>query len=206
MSEPSRRTLVLVAHPALPLSKPDRALVDVAETMDDVTVRDLYSRYQSHPINVPAERALAAAADDIVVHFPVLHHHEPPLLQQWMQRVFDPAWYMASGADVLYSGTGLRVTTVVEDSGSSPAVRRLQRWRVEEQSLFLKQWAHRLGMLWRAPAVLPVPPHAGSVELESLQQTYRHVLTAADDAAGDPARRQGRPLRPIERTVSDATR
>lgn len=205
MSEPSRRTLVLVAHPALPLSKPDRALVDVAETMEDVTVRDLYSRYQSHPINVPAERALAAAADDIVVHFPVLHHHEPPLLQQWMQRVFDPTWFTASGADVLYSGTGLRVTTLVEDSGSSPAVRRLQRWRVEEQSLFLKQWAHRLGMLWRAPVVLPVPPHAGDVELETLQQTYRHILSTDDDTVDSPVPRHGLLLRPRNRDTSDST-
>lgn len=205
MSEPSRRTLVLVAHPALPLSKPDRALVDAAETMDDVTVRDLYDRYQSHAIDVPAERALAAAADDIIVHFPVLHHHEPPLLQQWLRRVFDPAWYTASGANVLFSGTGLRLTTVVEDSGSSPAVRRLQRWRVEEQSLFLKQWSHRLGMLWRAPVVLPVRPHAGSVELETLQETYRRVLTAGDDVADTSSRRRGRRLRPVERQMFDAT-
>lgn len=205
MSGTSRRTLVLVAHPALPLSKPDRALVDAARATEDVTVRDLYDRYQSHPIDVPAERALAAAADDIVVHFPVLHHHEPPLLQQWLREVFAPTWYAASGANVLFSGTGLRLTTVVEDGGSSSAVRRMQRWRVEEQGLFLKQWSHRLGMLWRAPVVLPVPPHADPVELEALQQTYRRVLSTGDDEDA-ASRLGGRGPRPHERQVFDPSR
>lgn len=193
MTQPRRRTLLLVAHPALPLSKPDRVVVEAAEALPDVTVRDLYRRYQSHAVDVLAERALAAAADDIVVHFPVLHHREPALLQRWLERVFDPAWYEASGADVVFSGTRMRVTTLVEDGGQSPAVRRLQRWRVEEQILFLKRWAHRLGMRWQDPVVVPVPASPDAAALTALQDTFRCVLTTGAAVDGPSAGRRWMP-------------
>lgn len=183
MLEPSRRTLVVVAHPALPLSKPDLVMVQAAQRVDDVDVRDLYTLYQAHPIDVPAERAIAAAADDIVVHFPVLHHHAPPLLQQWLQRVFDPVWYSVSGADVLFAGTRFGLTTVVEEGSSSSSVRRLQQWRVAEQSRFLKHWSHRLGMRWRVPVVLSAPAHPGPRDLERLQRTYSRFLLEPGEAA-----------------------
>jgi putative NADPH-quinone reductase len=186
--------LVIVAHPALPLSKPDLAMVQTADVANDVVVRDLYSLYQAHPIDVPAERAFAAAADDIVVHFPVLHHHAPPLLQQWLQRVFDPVWFSASGAEVLFAGTGFGLSTVVEEGSSSSSVRRLQQWRVEEQSRFLRHWSHRLGMRWRAPVVLSIPAHPSERELVKLQEAYRRVLLEPGEAADAlTVRRRRRP-------------
>lgn len=95
-------TTVLVFHPHFDRSRVNRALADAAEGVPGVQVRRMYELYPDLRIDVAAEQAVLAAADRIVLQFPMYWYSTPPLLKQWEDDVLTHGWAYGSTGTALH--------------------------------------------------------------------------------------------------------
>lgn len=110
-------TLLLLAHPRLPASRINAALLHAARGVDGVTVHDLYAAYPDGFIDVAAEQRRLLAHDHVVLQFPIQWYAMPALLKHWFDEVLQAGW--AYGKD----GTALagKSMLVAATSGGDPA-------------------------------------------------------------------------------------
>jgi len=179
--EPS--TLLVVAHPALPLSHADRAIVDVAIRDPRARVSDLYRQYQSRSFDADGERRLAEAVRSIIVHFPVLHHPLPPMLQRWIDAVC--AMPLTTGPDEMT----FRISTLVDSGHHSHTMRRFQQWRIDEQAAVVRRAVHGAGFHWIEPLISSVPSAATDARMRAIAQAHCATLLQSSQ---EPARAEHR--------------
>lgn len=94
------RILILLAHPALRVSRVNRELAEAARRLpggQHVEVRDLYALYPDYAIDVPAEQAHAAQADLIVWLHPIQWFGMPALMKLWLDEVLTVGWAYGGG-------------------------------------------------------------------------------------------------------------
>lgn len=97
------KTVILLFHPNMDHSLVNRKLIEAASEKRNVTVRDMYSLYRHHPIDVSKERKVLEEADRIILQFPLRWYDAPFLLQKWSESVFDDYWLHSAkdGGNVL---------------------------------------------------------------------------------------------------------
>lgn len=76
----------------------NKRLIEAASQKRGVTVRDMYSLYRDHAIDVQKERQVMENADRIILQFPLKWYDAPYLVQKWTEQVFDDYW-LHSGKD-----------------------------------------------------------------------------------------------------------
>jgi len=101
LTDMSAPTLVLLAHPELRHSRMCRALAQIARTLPEVEVRDLYALWPDFVIDVEAERAALAPARRLVWLHPVLWYSMPPLMKLWLDKVLVRGWAHGEGGTAL---------------------------------------------------------------------------------------------------------
>ena len=79
--------LVLFAHPALETSRINRRLAEAPQSLEGVTLRDLYEVYPDFDVDVEAEQASLLEHDVVVFQHPLYWYSAPPLLKQWQDLV-----------------------------------------------------------------------------------------------------------------------
>jgi glutathione-regulated potassium-efflux system ancillary protein KefF len=112
--------LVLCAHPHLEHSKVNRRLKNAAQTVDMVTVRDLYALYPDYSIDVAAEQAALQTADLLVWLQPVHWYGMTPLLKLWVDEVLAFGWAYGPGGAAL---RGKDLWLVASTGGNEAAYR-----------------------------------------------------------------------------------
>ena len=113
------QTLVTVVHPRFRSSRVNAALAAAAERTRDVTVRYLYDLYPDGRIDVAAEQAALAAADRIVLQFPMYWYSSPALLKQWQDDVLTHGWaYGSTGRALAGKELLVAVSTGADSYGS----------------------------------------------------------------------------------------
>lgn len=102
---PVADVLVLIAHPALELSRANRRLMQAVRQADPdaarVVLRDLYALYPDYLIDVPTERALLGSARLVVWQHPVHWYGMPPLMKLWLDEVLGFGWAYGPGGHAL---------------------------------------------------------------------------------------------------------
>ncbi len=86
---PSRRILVLFAHPALERSEANRPLAEAAQRLDGVTLVDLYAEYPDFGIDVDREQTRLREHDVIIFMYPLYWYSTPALLKEWQDLVLE---------------------------------------------------------------------------------------------------------------------
>jgi putative NADPH-quinone reductase len=91
------RTLILVFHPDLTLSRANAALVRAAAILPGVEVIDMQAVYpdgldMTRDGATEAERLLSA--DRIVLQFPLQWYSAPPLMKSWQNAVLTRMFYL----------------------------------------------------------------------------------------------------------------
>ena len=102
-----KTTAVLVFHPRLTASsrvnaRLARAAREAGAPERPIEVRDMYALYPDFRIDVAAEQAVLAAADRIVLQFPMYWYSTPPLLKQWEDDVLTHGWAYGSTGTALH--------------------------------------------------------------------------------------------------------
>lgn len=185
---PSRRVLVLLAHPVLERSRVNRRLAHAVEEVPGVTVHDLYERYPSLGIDVKREQQLLVEHDAIVFQHPFYWYSAPAIVKEWQDLVLEHGW--AYGA----KGTALqgKVTLNAITTGGPQQAYANEGWnRFTMRQLLapFDQTAHLCKMTFLSPFVVH-----GAMRLETDAdvrphcERYRQLLEALRDDRLDLAR------------------
>jgi len=165
MSSPSRRILLLFAHPAPHKSRVNRRLVTEAEHVDGVTVRHLYEIYPDFLIDVREEQRLLENHEVIVFQHPMYWYSAPSLVKEWMDLVLEHGWAYGTGG----CGEGRNHHTV------------------REFLLPFEQSARLCGMDWREPFVVHgTADLKQDGDIDPFVHAYRTWLESVRDGTPEP--------------------
>lgn len=169
--------LVLFAHPMLEKSRVHRALLSAARGVPRVTVRDLYEEYPDFDVDVPAEKALLAAADVVVLQHPFYWYSCPALMKQWIDLVLEHGWAYGRGGTALQ---GKAMMNAVSSGGSREAYQHggHNRRTIREFLFPFEQTARLCKMRWLAPYVVHGTHRAGPEGVEEHARAYGRLLAA----------------------------
>lgn len=76
------KLLVYYAHPGHKYSHANKAMVEVAKTVNDITFVDLLAEYPRHTINVEKEQERLREHDVILFQFPLFWYSTPSIIKE----------------------------------------------------------------------------------------------------------------------------
>jgi glutathione-regulated potassium-efflux system ancillary protein KefG len=182
---PSRRLLILFAHPALHKSRVNQLLLSSVESLSGVTINDLYESYPNFHVNVAREQALLLEHDVIIFQHPFYWYSSPAILKQWQDLVLEYGFAFGKNGTRLH---GKLVLTAISTGGPSSAYQRsgYNYFTVRELLAPFEQTARFCGMTYLPPFVVPgVLCMQDQAELSTYGSVYRRALAALRDHALD---------------------
>ena len=182
---PSRRLLILFAHPALHKSRVNQLLLSSVESLSGVTINDLYESYPNFHVNVAREQALLLEHDMIVFQHPFYWYSSPAILKQWQDLVLEYGFAFGKNGTRLH---GKLVLTAISTGGPSSAYQRngYNYFTVRELLAPFEQTTRLCGMTYLPPFIVPgVLWMQDQAELSTYGSVYRRALAALRDNAFD---------------------
>ena len=182
---PSRRLLILFAHPALHKSRVNQLLLSSVQSLPGVTVNDLYESYPNFHVNVAREQALLLEHDVIIFQHPFYWYSSPAILKQWQDLVLEYGFAYGKNGTQLQ---GKLVLTAISTGGPSSAYQRegYNYFTVRELLAPFEQTVRFCGMTYLPPFVVPgVLGMEDHDELSTYGSVYRRALEALRDNALD---------------------
>lgn len=176
-----RRILVLLAHPVLERSRVNRRLADVAKSIDDVTLHDLYETYPSLRIDVKREQELLLSHDAFVFQHPFYWYSVPSILKEWQDLVLEHNWAYGSKGHFLKGKLTLNaITTGGPEAAYNP--NGFNRFTIRQLLSPWDQTAHLCGMKFLAPFVVHSALRLDNDEhVAPFADQYRRMLLALRD-------------------------
>ncbi len=97
------KTLIVFSHSYYQQSRINRSMLETANTVPDVTIRNLDGLYGTDfsEIDVETEQKQLSENNRIVFQAPVFWFNVPPMLKAYMDRVFAHGWAYGSGGHAL---------------------------------------------------------------------------------------------------------
>ena len=173
-----KKVLVLFAHPRPDRSEVNSRLVEVARTVDGVTVVDLYADYPTFEIDVDREQERLVEHDVIVFQHPVYWYSCPGLLKEWQDLVLEHGFAYGSEGHALDGKTLVSAVTAgareeVYAAGESYELTLRQYFAPFEYTALLCR------MRYLAPFALYAAGHAEEEDrLEVHLERYEKLLQA----------------------------
>jgi glutathione-regulated potassium-efflux system ancillary protein KefG len=181
MTAPSRRLLILFAHPAIHKSRVNHVLLSYVRSLPGITVNDLYEWYPKFYINVAREQALLLEHDVIIFQHPFYWYSSPAILKQWQDLVLEYGFaYGKSGTRL----NGKLFLTAISTGGPISAYQRsgYNYFTLRELLVPFEQTARLCGMTYLPPFVVPgVLWMEDEKELAAYASSYRRALEALRD-------------------------
>lgn len=182
--------MILFAHPALEKSRVNKTLIDKVDTIDGVTLHDLYELYPEMDIDVKAEQRLVKEHDVIVFQYPFFLFGVPALLKEWMDLVLVHGWAFGR------NGTALRgkwACHVITAGGSKVSYSKegCNRFTMKELLAPLEQAARLCGMRYLPPYVIHGTNVMKPERIQEHARLYRAMLRLLADRAFDPDSQEG---------------
>lgn len=175
MMTASPRILILYAHPAPHRSRINRRMVEVAQSLSNVQVHDLYEAYPDFNIDVQHEQTLLADADMVVFQHPTQWYSVPALMKEWIDVVLEHGWAYGAGGTALQ----LRDAWLATTTGGSHASYKEGGEHRHPFSAFLlplQQTVNLCGMRWLSPCILHGAHLIDDAAADAHIATYRERL------------------------------
>jgi glutathione-regulated potassium-efflux system ancillary protein KefG len=177
------RILIQFAHPALEKSRVNRRLLAAVESLDFVTVNDLYEQYPDFDIDVGREQELLLAHDYIVLHHPFYWYSSPAIIKQWEDLVLEHGWAYGRTGTAL---AGKRMLSAITTGGRQEAYQETgsNRFTIQQLLAPFEQTARLCKMDYLPPFVVHGSLRISEDELAAAAVRYRELLTllATDQA------------------------
>ncbi len=170
--------LILFGHPAFKRSTINAALREAVETLDGITIHDLYACYPDFLIDVPHEQQLCESHDIIIFQHPFYWYSTPSIVKEWFDLVLEHAWAYGSTGNALEGKITFQALTA-GGSQENYCADGLNLFTSRELTAPFQATANLCGMDWLPPfAVLGI--HQGLPEKERLRhaEDYRRTLIA----------------------------
>ncbi|TLD82710.1 flavodoxin family protein [Helicobacter sp. MIT 11-5569] len=111
------QTLLIFAHTFWEDSKVNKALLESAKSLNNLTIHNLSTTYKDYKIDVESEIALLQKADRIIFQFPLFWFSTPSLLKEWEDRVLS-AIFHSDNPKLLEGKTFSIITTALGEESS----------------------------------------------------------------------------------------
>ena len=179
------RILILFAHPRPSESIVQRAMLDAVNTLDGITIRDLYAEYPHFDIDVEREQKLLLEHDLLVFQHPVYWYSSPAIIKEWQDLVLEQGWAYGAGGNKLH---GKFLLQAVSTGGPPEFYTETGRNRFALRDLFspFSQTAHLCGMAWLEPFILYAGRKQSEADIFAEAERYRDLLTALRDDRTNP--------------------
>ncbi len=167
--------LVILAHPDLENSRVNRRLAEVAETVENATMHDLYAHYPDFKVNREREQALLLEADLIVFQFPLFWYSTPALLKQWQDSVLHYGFAFGQEGTALH---GKSFMLAVSSGGPAVAYRAGSgsNYGMDELLRPLQQMATLCGMRYLPAFLTQGTGQLADDELDAYAAAFGEVL------------------------------
>ncbi|PKN37985.1 MAG: NAD(P)H oxidoreductase [Deltaproteobacteria bacterium HGW-Deltaproteobacteria-2] len=144
------KILILFAHPRFEKSKTNRALLKDIDSIDGVTLNDLYEQYPDFNIDADREKELLLTHQIIIWHHPFYMYSSPALLKQWIDLVLEHGWAHGRGGDNLNNKI---IFNVITSGGTREvyAANAFNRFTIREFLVPFEQTATLCKMIYLPP-------------------------------------------------------
>lgn len=168
------KTLIVFAHSNFKNSRVNKALLEEAEILPNVTIRNLDQIYGSDfsKIDVPTEQKYLKENVRVVFQCPTYWFNVPPMLKAYMDAVFTHGWAYGTGEHALAG----KVFQLVVSTGSS--FDKYQKSGVAIEELFkpILHSAAFLGMIVAQPLVTYGCMGMSAENLQIAVDSYRNLI------------------------------
>jgi len=174
LSSDKPKVLVLYAHPESQTSVANQIMIKKIESLDHVTVHDLYAHYPDFFIDVSAEHQLLNEHDVIVFHHPLFMYSCPALLNEWLDRVLGKGFAFGKGEAL----KGKYWRSVITTGGQEGAFAKTgyNRYPLAEILQPFELTAALCQMHWIEPLVLYWARNVSEMERYQHAERYRQWL------------------------------
>lgn len=150
---PNNKVLVLYAHPSSHRSEVNQHLFTAAQSIDGVTVVDLYEEYPTYHINIDKEQQRLVEHDTIIFQFPLYWYSTPAILKEWQDLVLEYGFAYGSDGTALH---GKNFFCSLSAGGKADAYQTdgYNHYTIRELLHPLEQMATLTGMRYLAPFAL----------------------------------------------------
>lgn len=179
------RILILFAHPRPSESIVQSAMLKAIQSLDGITIRDLYAEYPHFNIDVEKEQQLLLAHDLVVLQHPVYWYSSPAIMKEWQDLVLEQGFAYGEGGTKLH---GKFLLQAVSTGGPPEFYATNGRNRFELRELFapFNQTAHLCGMAWLEPFILFAGRKRSEADIFTEAERYRDLITALRDDRTNP--------------------
>lgn len=178
---PTRKILVLFAHPAYKRSKMNAALRGAVEGLAGVTVHDLYASYPDFLIDVAKEQQLCLDHDVLILQHPLYWYSTPAIVNEWLDLVLVHGWAYGTDGRALEGKIFFETLTAGGDATAYSAAGS-NHFTLRELTLPLRATANLCRMRWLPPyAVLGVHRDLPSDQLTAHVSGYFQTILALRD-------------------------
>jgi len=144
------KILILFAHPRFEKSKTNRALLKDIDSINGVTLNDLYEQYPDFNIDTDREKELLLTHQIIIWHHPFYMYSAPALLKQWIDLVLEHGWAHGRGGGNLNNKI---IFNVITSGGTREvyAANAFNRFTIREFLIPFEQTATLCKMIYLPP-------------------------------------------------------
>jgi glutathione-regulated potassium-efflux system ancillary protein KefG len=145
------KILINLFHPNIDQSRGNKALVEAAGKLPNVTVRNLYQEYPDFQIDSKTEQEFLLAHDVIVFQHPLFWLSSPALLKQWQDTVLEKGFAFPPGQGDKLAGKIWQ--TVLTTGGPEEGYTKEGPFQADFEDILLpfKLTANYCSMQWQKP-------------------------------------------------------
>ena len=175
----SKKVLVNIFHPDLKRSRGNKALLEAIKNMPDLTIRDMYTLYPDHKIDVKGEQRLLLDNELIVFQHPFYWYSSPSLLKEWQDKVLEQGFAFPPGVGDKLNGKTW--WTVLTTGGPADAYRSggFNHYTISELLRPFQQTANLCGMRWLPPFIVHSVLPEGIGGFKNITETELREAAAA---------------------------
>jgi len=180
-----KKILINFAHPAKSHSNINKALRKAVETLEGVTVNDLYANYPDFMIDIQREQALCEAHDIIIFQHPFYWYSTPAIMKEWLDLVLEHGWAYGSEGKALENKLFFQVITTGGDA-STYQKDGYNQFTINELTSPYQATAKLCNMTWLPPfTVSGVHRGLEQEKVQSHSEDYRRTIIALRDSLFD---------------------
>lgn len=169
------KILILFAHPTFQKSQVNQRLISGLNSLEGVTVNDLYELYPEFDIDVKREQKLLVDNDCIIFHHPMFWYNMPAILIEWMDLVLQHGWAYGKTGTALQGKVFFNVVTT---GGPKKAFQSdgMHGHTVKQLLTPINLTARRCGMVNLPPFVIHGTHAIKPDEIEMYKKSYIQLL------------------------------
>jgi len=181
---PTRKILILFAHPALEKSRVNRVLAGAVQDLPGVSFHDLYEEYPNFYIDIKREQDLLEKHDLFIAHHPFFWYSTPAILKEWQDLVLEHGWAYGTGGTAL---RGKLMFNTITTGGREVAYTSegYNRFTMNELLVPISQTARLCGIDYLPPFIVHGTHAMKPDEIEAHARDYRRFVEALRDGSVD---------------------